>query len=204
MNGRLRLEPQAPHLVAARLSRVHFDFPARDRPVAILGADRRRLHADRPDLPFAAKQPAQSVHGREEVAAVLLHHRQQEVAAGVAPKPRVMFQGREPRQQHAARLALVPRERERAFQDVAGREHAQLVAQLTRASAAVEHRDDGVEMKPGIVLETAEEAGEPRAAAETADVQLAELHSGHSSHLQRPRPMIHPLSCRRSATSAPR
>ena len=89
----------------------------------------------------------------------------------------VLLERRQARQQHAARFALVARERERALQHVARRQHAELVAQLTGAAAAVEHRDDGVELQPGIGLEPAEQARQPGAAAEAADVQLAQLHS---------------------------
>ena len=74
------------------------------------------------------------------------------------------------------RFALVARQRERALQHVAGRQHAQLVAQLSRTAAAVEHRDDGVEVEPGIGLQPAEQARQARAAAEAADVQLTKTH----------------------------
>jgi hypothetical protein len=95
----------------------------------------------------------------------------------VWPASRVMMlEHRQPRQQHAARLALVARERERALQHVARRQHAQLVAQLSGAAAAVEHRDDGVHLEPGIRLEPAQQARKPGAAADAADVQLAQLH----------------------------
>ena len=106
-------------------------------------------HADRPDAAAAAEQRAQPVDRIEEIAAVALHHRQQQVAAGVAAEPRVL-ERRQPRQQHAPRLARVARERQRALEDVAGRQHAELVAQLPGAAAAVEHRDDGVEVQPRI------------------------------------------------------
>ena len=62
------------------------------------------------------------------------------------------------------------------IQDVARREHAELVAQLPRAAAAVEHGDDGVELEPGIAFQTAEETWEPGAATEAADVQFAKPH----------------------------
>ena len=82
-------------------------------------------------MALAAQQRAQAVDGGEEVAAVLLHHRQQQVAAGVAAQPRVLGH-RQPREQDTARLALVARQRQRAAQHVARRQHAELVAQLTR------------------------------------------------------------------------
>jgi hypothetical protein len=77
----------------------------------------------------------------------------------VAGEPVVLFQGRKPGQEHAPRFTLIARERERTFQHVAGRQHTELVTQLARAAAAVEHRDHGIEQQPRIVLEAAEEAG---------------------------------------------
>src|SRR5881409_3484371 len=55
---------------------------------------------------------------------------------------------------------------ERTFQYVAGRQHAERVAQLSGAATAVEHRHHGVRMQPGIVLQSAEQAGQSGAAAE--------------------------------------
>src|SRR5581483_12188956 len=133
--------------------------------------------ADRPHASAAAEQRAQAVDGVEEIAAVALHHRQQQVAAGVAAEPRVL-ERRQAREQHATRFARVPRERQRALQDVAGRQHPQFVPELTRTAAAVEHRDDGVDLQPRIVLQAAEQAGKPRAAAEAADIELAKAHRG--------------------------
>jgi len=101
------------------------------------------------ELTYAALAPEQRpecVHRHEEVAAVLLHHRQQQVAARVPAETRVLLERRQPRQQHPPRLALVARQRERALQHVARRQHAELVAELARAAAAVEHRHHGVEM----------------------------------------------------------
>ena len=71
-------------------------------------------HADRPHAAAAAEQRAQPVDGVEEVAAVALHHRQQQVAAGVAAELGVL-ERRQAREQDAARLAGVARERERAL-----------------------------------------------------------------------------------------
>ena len=150
MNRHRRLEPDPPDEAARRLSGVDFDFAARHRAVAVLRAHRRLLHADRPDAAAAAEQRAQAVDGVEKIAAVALHHRQQQVAAGVAAELGVL-ERRQPRQQHAARFARVARQRQRALQDVARRQHAELVAQLPGAAAAVEHRDDGVQVQPGIV-----------------------------------------------------
>ena len=92
-------------------------------------------------------------------------------------EPIVLLERRQPRQQHAPRLALVARQRQRALEHVAGRQHAELVAQLTRAAAAVEHRDHRVEAEPRVVLEAAEQARQAGAAADTPDVQLAESHA---------------------------
>ncbi len=150
VDGHLRLEPEPADLVAAPLPGVDFDFAAGPRAVAVLGADRCRLDADRPDAALAAEQAAQPVDGRQEVAAVLLHHRQQQVAAGVAGEAVVLLERRQPRQQDAARFAFVARQRERALQHVAGRQHAELIAQLARTAAAVEHGDDGVQLQPRV------------------------------------------------------
>ena len=180
MNRDRRLEPEPPHLMPARLPRVDFDFAraTRCRRRTRRTSD-RRLDADRPDAAPAAEQAAQAVDGGEEVAAVLLHHRQQQVAAGVAGQAVVLLERRQPRQQHAARFAFVARQRERALQHVARRQHAQLVAQLPGAAAAVEHRDDGVQVEPGIGLQAAEQTRQSGAAAEAADVQLAQMHCEH-------------------------
>ena len=126
--------------------------------------------------PLQPSSRAQAVDGGQEVAAVLLHHRQQQVAAGVPGQPRVL-ERRQPRQQDAPRLGFVARQRQRALEHVARRQHAELVAQHAAAAAAVEHRDDGVQPQPRVALQAAEQAGQPGAAAEAADVELAELHA---------------------------
>ena len=94
----------------------------------------------------------------------------------VWPPSRCVFERRQPRQQHAARLALVARQRQRALQHVARRQHAELVAQHARAPAAVEHRDDGVDGEPRVGLQSAEQTRQSGAAAEAADVEGAQLH----------------------------
>ena len=160
MNRHRRLEPDAADELSRGLTRVDFHFAARRRAVAVLSADRRRLHADRPDAPAAAEQRAQTVDGVEEIAAVALHHREQQVAAGMAAEARVL-ECRQPRQQHTPRLARVARQRQRAFEDVARRQHAQFVAQLPRAAAAVEHRDDCVQMQPGLCFKPPSRLGRP-------------------------------------------
>jgi len=43
----------------------------------------------------------------------------------------VLIERRQARQQHAARLPLVARERERTLEHIARRQHTQLVAKLT-------------------------------------------------------------------------
>ena len=48
-----------------------------------------------------------------------------------------MLERGEPREKHAAGLSTVARQRERALEDVARRQHAELIAQLPGASAAV-------------------------------------------------------------------
>ena len=178
MDRWLRLEPETAHLIAVLLPRIHLDLAARLRAVAVLGADRGRLHAHGPHTPAAAEQTAQSVHRREEVAAVLLHHRQQQIAAGVPGEPIVLLERGQPGEQHAPRLAFVARQRQRALQHVARRQHAQLVTQLSRAAAAVEHRDDRIDAQPGVALQSAKQAGQTGAAAETADVEIPQLHHG--------------------------
>ena len=129
-----------------RLPRVHLGLAARS------ASRRRTRRTARPrstltghTRPRHPRSAAQAVHAGEEVAAVLLHHRQQQVAAGVAGEPGVMLERRQARQEHAPRLAFVARQRQRALQHVAGRQHAELVAELARTAAAVEHRDHGVE-----------------------------------------------------------
>ena len=52
------------HLMAPRLPGVHLDLAARLVTVAVLGAHRRRLDADRPHAAPAAEQAAQAVHRR--------------------------------------------------------------------------------------------------------------------------------------------
>jgi len=94
----------------------------------------------------------------------------------VAAEARVLFERRQPRQEHAARLAFVASQGQRTLQHVARRQHAQLIAQLPRAAAAVEHRDDGIEAKPRVRLQPAKQARQPGASAEASDVQLAQSH----------------------------
>ena len=178
MNRDRRLEPDALDEPARRLTGIDLDLTARDRPVAVLGADRRLLHADRPHAAAASEQRAQAVDGVEEIAAVALHHREQQVAAGVTAQSGVL-ERRQPRQQHATRLARVARQRQRALQNVTRRQHAELVAQHARTAAAVEHRDDGVGMHPRIVLQPAEQTRQSGPAAEAADLQFAQVHLTH-------------------------
>ena len=150
VNRHRRLEPERCDEPARRSGRASTSTSPRvDRAVAVLGAERALLDADRPHAAAAAEQRAQAVDGGQEVAAVPLHHRQQQIAAGVPAEPRVL-ERRQARQQHPPRLALVARQRQRALEDVARRQHAEFVAQLARTAAAVEHRDDGVDVQPGI------------------------------------------------------
>jgi hypothetical protein len=92
--------------------------------------------------------------------------------------------GRQARQQHPPRLGFVAREGECAFQHVAGRQHAQLISQLPRAPATVEHCHDGVEPEPRICFQAAEKAWQPCAAAKAADVELAKSHGAILSSSQ--------------------
>jgi len=61
MQADWRLEPHARNLVACRLPRVHFQFPACRAAVPVLRAHAGRLHADRPDVPSAAEERAQKL-----------------------------------------------------------------------------------------------------------------------------------------------
>ena len=171
------LEPEPGDHVAGRLAGIDFDFTTRRAAVAVLRADAGGLDADRPDVAGNAEQRSEPLDSGKEIAAVSLHHRQQQVAAGVAAKTRV-FERRQPRQEYPPRFPLVARHRQRAAQDVAGGQHAKLVAQLTGTAAAVEHGDHGVQRDPGIAFESTEQAGKPRAAPETPDIDTAQLH-GH-------------------------
>ncbi len=174
-------QPHAPHLVAQVLPRVHLDLAARGRAVAVFGADCGGLDADGPHAPLAAEQTSQPVHRGQEVARVL---RPSSRAAGCRRygRPRrswCSIVGRRD-SRHAPGFAFVPRQRERALQDVAGRQHAEFVAELARTAAAVEHGDDRVQAQPRVALETAEQARQAGAAADAPDVQLAKPHAGHS------------------------
>src|SRR6202040_3318563 len=90
-------------------------------------------------------------------------------------QPRVL-EGRQPREQDTPGLSGVAGERERALEDVARRQHAELVPQHARATAAVEHGDDRIGVDPRVALEPAEQAGKAGSAAEAADVELAQTH----------------------------
>src|SRR5580765_184658 len=101
--------------------------------VGVLGTEDRLLHADRPHVAAATEERPEATDRGKKVAAVLLHHRQEQIAAGMAAETRVLKR-RQARQQHAARLTLVACEREGAAQDVTRREDAELIAQLARAA----------------------------------------------------------------------
>src|SRR5437667_9849453 len=87
-----------------------------------------------------------------------------------------MLERRQPRQQNPPRLARVARQGQRAFEDVARRQHTELVAELTRAAAAVEHGDDSVDAQPRIALQSAQKARQPGAATEAPDIELPKAH----------------------------
>jgi hypothetical protein len=84
----------------------------------------------------------------------------------------VLFERRETGEQDAAGFAFVACQGESALQDVPGGQHAQFVAQLAGAAAAVEHGDDGVELQPGVGLQAAEQARQAGSASHAADLQL--------------------------------
>ncbi len=98
-----RLEPDPPDEPSRRLRGIDFDFAARRGSIAVFGAHRRLLDADRPDAAAAAEQGPQAIDSREKIAAIALHHRQEQIAAGVTAEPRVL-ERRQPRQQDPPRL----------------------------------------------------------------------------------------------------
>ena len=104
---------------------------------------------------------------------------QQQVAAGVTTEAARIVECRQTGQEQAASLGLVSGQGERALQHVARREHAELVAELTRAAAAVEHRDDGIHPQPRILLQAPKQAGQPGSAAEAPDVDFPQPHGAH-------------------------
>ena len=158
MNLRHWIEKHPGDATTVTLLAIDLDLATRARPIGVFRADGGVLDTHRPDAPIAVEERSQAVDGRQEVAAVLLHHRQQQVAAGVTTEPGIV-ECRQTGQEQAASLGLVSGQGERALQHVARREHAELVAELTRAAAAVEHRDDRVHAHPGVLLEAAEQAG---------------------------------------------
>src|SRR6187431_2596802 len=97
------LEPEPGDHVAGRLAGIDFDFTTRRAAVAVLRADAGGLDADRPDVAGNAEQRLEPLDGGKEIAAVALHHRQQQVAAGVAAKARV-FERRQARQEYPPRF----------------------------------------------------------------------------------------------------
>ena len=126
----------------------------------------------RPAQPSSARRPSTAARKSPLYCSIIDSSR----LPPVWPREPRVLEHRQPRQQHAPRLALVARQRERALQHVARRQHAQLVAQLPGAPAAVEHRDDGVDVQPRVRLQAAEQARQAGAAAEAPDVQRPQLH----------------------------
>ena len=123
----------------------------------------RALDADRPHMARASEERARPVHGLAESrrynCSIIRGTRLPPVCParrGVfhdAPAPASPLARRNrstahPRKEDAACFRLIARERQRALQHVSGRQDTELVAQLPGASAAVEHGDDGVEVKP--------------------------------------------------------
>ena len=107
MNLRRRLEPDAlDELARGSGLRSTSTSPRVTAAVAIFGAHAGALHAHRPHAAVAAEQRAQPVDRRQEVAAVALHHREQQVAAGVAAEAVRVDRSARAR---AARGALRPR-----------------------------------------------------------------------------------------------
>src|SRR5438552_11949585 len=113
----------------------------------------------------------------------------------MSAEPRVL-ERRQARQQDLPRLARVARERQRALEDVTRRQHAELVAELSRTAAAVEHRHDRRDVEPGVVLEAAEEAWQTGPAAEAADVHSPKTHAVNCNEAS-PQPPSDRLAARR-------
>ncbi len=176
MHPDLGFQPDASDSAAVRLLRINGHLTDRRGRVVVLSAHAGVLDADRPHAPLAVEQRAERVDGRKEIAAELLHHREQEVATGVAAQASVL-ETRQTRQQNATGLVLVACQRKRALEYVTWRQHAKLVAQLTGAAPAIEHRDDGIGMDPGVVLEPTDQTGQASSTTETSDVEPAKLHA---------------------------
>jgi hypothetical protein len=75
--------------------RVDFDLAARLGPIGELGAHRCRLDAYGPYAALASQQAAEAIDGSQKVAAVLLHHREQQVSTVCPAEPRVMLERRQ-------------------------------------------------------------------------------------------------------------
>ena len=125
--------------------------------------------------PSHAEQRSQAFDRGQEIAAVSLHHREQQVAAGVtAERAARASAGARAARRRASRSLRASASAQRKH--VARRQHAELVAELPRAAPAVEHGHDRVQVQPGIGLQSAEQAGQTGAAPETADVEPAQFH----------------------------
>ena len=95
MNGHVRLEPDAADFMAPRLPGIDFNFTASHRAICILRANGSALDGHGKDSPAAPEQPPESVHRREEIAAIRPHHREQQIATGVSCQPVVLLQHRQ-------------------------------------------------------------------------------------------------------------
>ena len=112
----------------------------------------------RPRQPSRARRPSTAARKSPLYCSIIDSSR----LPPVWPPRRRVLERRQARQQHAPRLALVPRQRQRALEDVAGRQHAELVAELARAAAAVEHGDDRVQIwSQGLVFSPPSRLGSP-------------------------------------------
>jgi hypothetical protein len=147
-----------------------------DHPVGVFGTEDGWLDTDRPDVSATSEQRSQSTDCSEKVSRVLLHHRQEQVAARMSTKAS-MLDGRQSRKQDASSLALVSRQRQRTSQDITRRQHAELIAELARTPSAVEHRDNGMEGQPRVAFQAAQQARESGSTAEASDLELAQPHS---------------------------
>ena len=162
--------------LAGRLAGIDFDFTARRAAVAVLRADAGGLDADRPDVAGDAEQRSRSPSTAARKSPLYRSIIDSSRLPPVWPPRRACSSvgSRDSSTRRASRsLRAIASAHCRTSP---GGQHAELVAELTGAAAAVEHRDDGVQREPGIGLEATEQAGKSGAAAETPDIDPAQLH----------------------------
>ena len=180
------LKPNPADPAPLALLGVNFHLTARRRSVFVFGAHGRLLDTDGPDASYAIEQGSQAIDGGEKVAAVLFHHRQQQVPAGVTTEL-VVLEAREPGQQDPSCLGLVARQRQCTPEDVTRWQHAKLVPQHAGAATAVEHGDNRIHPKPWVVLETADQTRQTGPSTETTDIETPQPHLAHCRGSHQPR-----------------